>query len=49
MFYRVDILYSSIFREYYLLNLLQSYLVVLTNTLELLGVDWQKQGKPIDI
>jgi hypothetical protein len=32
-------------REHYLLNLLQSYLVVLTNTLDLLGVDWQKQGK----
>jgi hypothetical protein len=34
------------FREHYLLNLIQNYLFVLTNTLDLLGVDWQKQGKP---
>jgi hypothetical protein len=37
--------YVLFLREHYLLNLIQSYLFVLTNTLDLLGVDWQKQGK----
>ncbi len=36
--------YFVFLREHYLLNLIQNYLFVLTNTLDLLGVDWQKQG-----